>query len=235
MWGLPCLRHYCRSGALLPHLFTLTTAWGSPLDKSVWDPWMLFQRAAQQWRYVFCGTGRPRALTPASRTLSGTLPCGVRTFLSRQPPLAQGSPAATARSSCQCLVYREIGFTSCGRGSWRGDIFTCDVDSRLSRISTALNRILPHVRTRADNNSLRLRRQICPSETTLSARSDERAPNSVNSTRIWNFEVRRRKTIRHSRSSPKAMMLYEIALYRARVRTCFKSSATAMTSSEHSF
>jgi len=28
VWGLPCLRHYCRSGALLPHLFTLTTATG---------------------------------------------------------------------------------------------------------------------------------------------------------------------------------------------------------------
>src|SRR5208283_3637477 len=26
VWGLPCLRHYCRSGALLPHLFTLTPA-----------------------------------------------------------------------------------------------------------------------------------------------------------------------------------------------------------------
>ena len=40
VWGLPCLRHYCRSGALLPHLFTLTiawstTAWGSPLDESI--------------------------------------------------------------------------------------------------------------------------------------------------------------------------------------------------------
>lgn len=62
VWGLPCLRHYCRSGALLPHLFTLT-------------------RRGE--RYIFCGTGRPRALKPASRTLSGTLPCGVRTFLSR--------------------------------------------------------------------------------------------------------------------------------------------------------
>ena len=29
VWGLPCLRHYCRSGALLPHLFTLTTAAGA--------------------------------------------------------------------------------------------------------------------------------------------------------------------------------------------------------------
>src|ERR1700678_2407925 len=40
-------------------------------------------------RYVLCGTGRPRALTPASRTLSGTLPCGVRTFLPRMPRLRQ--------------------------------------------------------------------------------------------------------------------------------------------------
>ena len=38
VWGLPCLRHYCRSGALLPHLFTLTTAWGSPLDQSIGYP-----------------------------------------------------------------------------------------------------------------------------------------------------------------------------------------------------
>ena len=26
VWGLPCPRHYCRGGALLPHLFTLTAA-----------------------------------------------------------------------------------------------------------------------------------------------------------------------------------------------------------------
>ncbi len=64
VWGLPCLRRYRRSGALLPHLFTLTPE-------------------QVPGRYVFCGTGRLRALTPASRTLSGTLPCGVRTFLSR--------------------------------------------------------------------------------------------------------------------------------------------------------
>jgi hypothetical protein len=43
-------------------------------------------------RYVFCGTSRLRALTPASRTLSGTLPCGVRTFLSRE--LARASPGS---------------------------------------------------------------------------------------------------------------------------------------------
>ncbi len=61
-------------------------------------------RSTRTRRYVFCGTSRPQALKPASRTLSGTLPCGVRTFLSRNrlTPV----PAATARSSCQTLVYR---------------------------------------------------------------------------------------------------------------------------------
>jgi hypothetical protein len=88
VWGLPCRRHYCRRGALLPHLFTLTIAWSSPLDQVRRYRWKACSKGcSMQWRYVFCGTSRPRALTPASRTLSGTLPCGVRTFLSRQPCL----------------------------------------------------------------------------------------------------------------------------------------------------
>ncbi len=104
VWGLPCHSHYWLRGALLPHLFTLTTtAWGSPLEQVRECPMDAIPIGCptQWWRYVLCGTSRPRALTPASRTLSGTLPCGVRTFLSRQPLLAQGFPAATARSSCQ--------------------------------------------------------------------------------------------------------------------------------------
>ncbi len=44
--------------------------------------------AASRGRYFLCGTGRPRALTPGSRTLSGTLPFGVRTFLPRSEPAA---------------------------------------------------------------------------------------------------------------------------------------------------
>jgi len=79
---------------------------------ALWSCCVQSQRGATQRRYVFCGTSRPRALTPASRTLSGTLPCGVRTFLSRQPMLAQRFPAATARSSCQALVYRDSCHTS---------------------------------------------------------------------------------------------------------------------------
>jgi len=62
VWGLPCPSHYCDSGALLPHLFTLT---------SMLPP----------GRYIFCGTFRHPGLNLDSRTLSGTLLCGVRTFL----------------------------------------------------------------------------------------------------------------------------------------------------------
>jgi len=73
VWGLPCLRRYRRSGALLPHLFTLT------LDSL--REWPLRALPQKPGRFVFCGTGRPWALTPRSRMLSGTLSCGVRTFL----------------------------------------------------------------------------------------------------------------------------------------------------------
>jgi hypothetical protein len=83
VWGLPCPRHCCRGGALLPHLFTLTPAF-------------------PPWRYVFCGTFRRVDLNPPSRTLSGTLLCGVRTFLSPRPKARR----ATARSGCLRSDYR---------------------------------------------------------------------------------------------------------------------------------
>jgi len=66
VWGLPCGIHYWLPGALLPHLFTLTLG-----------------RLRDPRRYVLCCTGRLCALKRKSRTLSGTLPCGVRTFLPR--------------------------------------------------------------------------------------------------------------------------------------------------------
>jgi hypothetical protein len=46
---------------------------------------------ARDGRYLLCGTGRIAALTPRPRTLSGTLPCGVRTFLSRSCLRSSGS------------------------------------------------------------------------------------------------------------------------------------------------
>jgi hypothetical protein len=114
VWGLPCHRHYCRRGALLPHLFTLTTtAWGSLLELVPAISPDAFPRGCptQWWRYVLCGTSRPRALTPASRTLSGTLPCGVRTFLSRSSACADsGSDRPVLLPP---LVYREIRVRCC--------------------------------------------------------------------------------------------------------------------------
>ena len=73
VWGLPCPSHYWDGGALLPHLFTLTSA--LPLR-----------------RFVFCGTFRPSGLNLTSRTLSGTLLCGVRTFLLLHRSAGSGRP-----------------------------------------------------------------------------------------------------------------------------------------------
>ena len=76
VWGLPCPLHYWSGGALLPHLFTLTLT-------------------LPPGRYFFCGTFRQSALTPISRTLSGTLLCGVRTFLPHRST-RQGRPSGPA-------------------------------------------------------------------------------------------------------------------------------------------
>ncbi len=84
VWGLPCLRRYRRSGALLPHHFTLTGLAVQAIALRA----SCACRSTSIRRYLFCGTGRPRALKPASRRLSGTLPCGVRTFLPRRTALA---------------------------------------------------------------------------------------------------------------------------------------------------
>jgi hypothetical protein len=101
VWGLPCPPHCCGGGALLPHLFTLTP----PILARVPAIEMLLPEWAG--RYVFCGTFRRTGLNPASRTLSGTLLCGVRTFLpahSRKSHMRRALArmgGATVRSSCQ--------------------------------------------------------------------------------------------------------------------------------------
>jgi hypothetical protein len=91
VWGLPCDSTYAEPGALLPHLFTLT--------------FRSLARAA--WRFALCCTGRPEGLNPLSRTLSGTLPCGVRTFLPHATPL-RARVAAIIRPPAP-LVYRDWG------------------------------------------------------------------------------------------------------------------------------
>jgi len=96
VWGLPCPPHYCGGGALLPHLFTLT--------------WAL-----RPGRYVFCGTFRRTSLNRSSRTLSGTLLCGVRTFLPSCDERPSGPAAnqfiieqATARTDTARPVARSL-------------------------------------------------------------------------------------------------------------------------------
>jgi hypothetical protein len=91
VWGLPCPLHYCGGGALLPHLFTLT--WALRLG-----------------RYVFCGTFRPTGLNRPSRTLSGTLLCGVRTFL----PSCDERPSGPAAN--QFIIVQAIRTNAAVKG-----------------------------------------------------------------------------------------------------------------------
>jgi hypothetical protein len=89
VWGLPCPVHYCPSGALLPHLFTLT----APVEHLRFSGLRLLCLCVRLKadrlspftylrRYILCGTFHQVVLKPPSRTLSGTLLSGVRTFLS---------------------------------------------------------------------------------------------------------------------------------------------------------
>ena len=94
VWGLPCPPHYCGGGALLPHLFTLTPR---------------IRRCTR--RYVFCGTSRKPGLNPASRTLSGTLLCGVRTFLPSCDERPSG-PAANAFIIFDARISYVVGRSS---------------------------------------------------------------------------------------------------------------------------
>jgi hypothetical protein len=75
-WGLPCPGHYCPSGALLPHLFTLTRR----CRQAVSFLWHFPSNALQGTPTREARVGDPAGAP--SRTLSGTLLCGVRTFLS---------------------------------------------------------------------------------------------------------------------------------------------------------
>src|SRR5215469_1393837 len=60
-------------------------------------------------RYVFCGAIRQLALTPTSRTLSGTLLCGVRTFLPCVPrDAASGRPAQLPTYPLYAAICRRV-------------------------------------------------------------------------------------------------------------------------------
>src|SRR5437660_6190666 len=55
-------------------------------------------------RYVFCGTFRRVDLNPPSRTLSGTLLCGVRTFLPRRWTQRERPSGPAANTSLYSLL-----------------------------------------------------------------------------------------------------------------------------------
>ncbi len=91
VWGLPCLR------ALQPERCALTA------------PFHPYPRVCTRWRYLLCGTSRLGALTRRSRTLSGTLPCGVRTFLPRMTSTRQrpsSPPALLFYATCRTAPAR---------------------------------------------------------------------------------------------------------------------------------
>src|SRR5439155_3161823 len=84
VWGLPCPPHYCGSGALLPHLFTLT--W-RPLESR-------FQAVCFLWHF------------PSSE-LEPTLPDVIRHTALRSsdfPPPLLDEAIATVQSSCQHFI-----------------------------------------------------------------------------------------------------------------------------------
>jgi hypothetical protein len=103
VWGLPCPPHHCGGGALLPHLFTLTPAF-------------------PPGRYIFCGTFRRPGLNRASRTLSGTLLCGVRTFLPHHLT-RQERPSGPAANG---LIISDFGRRTSGVGKTPGHGISTD-------------------------------------------------------------------------------------------------------------
>ena len=127
MWGLPCPRHYWSGGALLPHLFTLTPLFLSSLAFAA-------EITGTAGRYVFCGTFRQRPFQPphrglktrsgapvrgAARTLSGTLPCGVRTFLPRSraawtSPAFAGQERSSGPAVSTLIIVDVAGFDGGG-------------------------------------------------------------------------------------------------------------------------
>jgi hypothetical protein len=93
-WGLPCDSCYQKPGALLPHPFTLACA---PEEPSAVCSLLHFPSP--------CG----------ARALPGTLPCGARTFLQRNPREPAGDPYSHAPTA----VAPDPGT---GRLSVRGDM-----------------------------------------------------------------------------------------------------------------
>ena len=66
-------------------------------------PFHPYRTSCELRRYILCCTGRLCALKHKSRTLSGTLPCGVRTFLPL-PRLSPGRQRSSSRLPGKCIA-----------------------------------------------------------------------------------------------------------------------------------
>ena len=108
VWGLPCPDPYRPSGALLPHHFTLTPALAVQANLQPFGPVALPKEGVAEavsflWHWPSAG-------------LEAHIPDVIRHTALRSsdfpPPVdiaCAKPPAATARSSCQWLVYRSCG------------------------------------------------------------------------------------------------------------------------------
>ncbi len=85
---------------LLPYLVLLRVGFALPRSLlngrcALTAPFHPYRLSEENRRYVFCGTFRRLSLNSGSRTLSGTLLCGVRTFLYRAEARQRPSGPAT--------------------------------------------------------------------------------------------------------------------------------------------
>ena len=117
VWGLPCLAHYCASGALLPHLFTLTATsnisgsaglrllclLSRPAQKRIrLSPFYLPRYAAVYFLWHFPSSGFSAA---PKRATASTLPDVIRHTALRSSdfPLSgsrsPGNPASTSQTA----------------------------------------------------------------------------------------------------------------------------------------
>ncbi len=107
VWGLPCPRPYDRSGALLPHLFTLTRLAVQAFAPRASPPASAKGQAGVAvcflWHWPSTGLEAriPDVIRHTALWSSDFPPPDA-------PALARKAPAATARSFCQTLVYCQL-------------------------------------------------------------------------------------------------------------------------------
>jgi len=110
---------------LPPYLVLLRVGFALPVQllgrrcalAAPFHPYPRTPQSGQQRRYIFCGTFRQPALTPAARTLSGTLLCGVRTFL---PYHLTRQERPSGPAAYIAIIFDE--FRCRGTQNWHGEL-----------------------------------------------------------------------------------------------------------------